>query len=57
MIFFSKQKKCDLISFEDDRYKEIGRQINHTYILIFTEVYTYFLSIKCKFTVGDGNAT
>ena len=50
MIFF--QSKRNMISFEDDRFKENIRQIKHTHILILLKV-----STKCRFIVGDGNAT
>ena len=54
MILF--QSTRSIISFEDDRFKENGRQFKHTYILILVNTYAHFLSINCKFIVIDGNA-
>ena len=55
MIFF--QSKRNMISFEDDRFKENIRQIKHTHILILLMVMHTFLALNVSLSLVMVNAT
>ena len=52
--FFQSKKTWFPLNMIDMKRMADKLNIMHTY---FTEVYAYFLSIKCKVIVGDCNAT